>query len=452
MAQTLHRFKAESLDQAYRAMRRKLGDDAVVLRTTTVTEGGILGFLGRKMIEVTASSDRLPASLRKLSPVEKRYAAVSAASLEPSARRPRASRSGMPINEDTLAYYEELVDNAQRRMSGVPAKPVDGLRSRARIPKRKSPETSSAGPNGENAPAPVSKELQRDIRNMLDVLAAEIPGTGLAAEHVPYYRDLLDRGLDRTTAAGLVNAASKAVEPGVTAESQKIFRERLKMEVRRHISVTKGIHLKDGQCHVVALVGPTGVGKTTNLAKLAAIFSVQKHAKVGVITADTYRIAASDQLQVYANIIDLEMKVAPDANEMAEAIRHFRGHDLVLIDTAGGSPYNTDQMDEIREVLAAAKPDEVMMVLSASTPLEDLEGIAAQFSCLNPTSLLFTKLDETRRCGPMYCLAALGDLPLSYFSIGQNVPDDVLLADVGTIASMVVEGGKQRGGSGTKTS
>ena len=452
MTQTLHRFKAESLDQAYRAMRRKLGDDAVVLRTTTVTEGGILGFLGRKMIEVTASSNRSSVSLRKLSPVEKRYAAVSAASLEPSARRPRASRSGMPINEDTLAYYEELVDKAQRRMSGIPAKPVDGAQSRARLPERKSPDTSSAGPNGENAPAPVSKELQRDIRNMLDVLAAEIPGTGLATEHVPYYRDLLDRGLDRTTAAGLVNAAAKAVEPGVTAESQKIFRERLKMEVRRHIAVTEGIHLEDGQCHVVALVGPTGVGKTTNLAKLAAIFSVKKHAKVGVITADTYRIAASDQLQVYANIIDLEMKVAPDDKEMAEAIRHFRGHDLVLIDTAGGSPYNTSQMDEIREVLAAAKPDEVMMVLSASTPLEDLEGIAAQFSCLNPTSLLFTKLDETRRCGPMYCLAASGDVPLSYFHIGPNVPDDVLLADVGTIASMVGEGGKQRGGSGTKTS
>lgn len=452
MAQTLHRFKAESLDQAYRAMRRKLGDDAVVLRTTTVTEGGILGFLGTKMIEVTASSNGPSLLPRKLSPVEKRYAAVSSASLDPVAPRPRASRPNTLINEETLAYYEEIVQNAQRRMSGAPAKQVDAIRPRGRVPALKSRDVNSVGPNGESTLAPVTKELQRDIREMLDVLAAEIPGTGLAAEYVPYYRDLLDRGLDRTSAAGLVSAAAKAVEPGVTAESQRIFRERLKMEVRRHIVVTEGIQLKAGASHVVALVGPTGVGKTTNLAKLAAIFSVQKHAKVGVITADTYRIAASDQLQVYANIIDLEMKVVRDANEMAEAIRYFRKHDLVLIDTAGGSPYNTSQMDEIREVLAAAEPDEVMMVLSASTPLEDLQGISKQFSCLNPTSLLFTKLDETRRCGPMYCLAAAGDLPLSYFSIGQNVPDDVLLADMGTIASMVVEGGKQRGGSGTKTS
>src|SRR5690606_37462039 len=132
------------------------------------------------------------------------------------------------------------------------------------------------------------------------------------------------------------------------------------------------------------------------------------------VTADTYRVAAPEQLRVYANIIGLDLEVANDPREMAAAIRKFRGHDLVLIDTAGGSPYNEEQLQEMADVVTAAQPDEVMLVVSALTPLEDMRATLSRFSLLQPTSMVFTKLDETRRFGALVCLANESGLPLSY--------------------------------------
>jgi flagellar biosynthesis protein FlhF len=204
--------------------------------------------------------------------------------------------------------------------------------------------------------------------------------------------------------------------------------------------VTGGIALQSGQRKVVALVGATGVGKTTNLAKLSALFSVQEHAKVGVITTDTYRVAATDQLQVYANIIDLPMEVVHEPSEMKAALKKLANCDLILIDTAGGSPFNREQMTDMRALLDVAKPDEVHLLASANTSLADLRDVVTNFSLLRPTALFFTKLDETKRYGQLYCLAAEAGLPLSYFSVGQQVPDDIMPASPGTVAKLVIEG------------
>jgi flagellar biosynthesis protein FlhF len=193
------------------------------------------------------------------------------------------------------------------------------------------------------------------------------------------------------------------------------------------------------------------VGKTTNLAKLGALYSVQERARVGVITTDTYRVAATDQLEVYAGIIDVTMHIVHDAAGMRSALRAFDDRDLVLIDTAGGSPFNRPQMTEIRDLIEAAQPDEVHLLVAANTAIEDAREAITHFSILKPTSLFFTKLDETRRYGPLYSLAAEAGLPLSYLSVGQNVPDDIMPASPGTIAKLVVEGGDTRGGTSTKS-
>lgn len=217
------------------------------------------------------------------------------------------------------------------------------------------------------------------------------------------------------------------------------------MELRRSVRVTGGTALEGGQRKVVALVGPTGVGKTTNLAKLAARFAVQEHARVGIITTDTYRVAATDQLSVYANIIDIDMKVADDPDTMKAAMRAFQNRDLVLIDTAGGSPYNAEQMGDALQILAAARPDETHLLVSAATSLDDLRSIVSHFSVLEPGSIFFTKLDETKRYGALYTLAAETGLPLSYFSLGQNVPDDLRVVSQSAVANLLMEGELKRG-------
>jgi len=457
MAQTFHKFRAESLDKAYRAMRKRLGDEAIIVRTTTFKEGGFLGFLSRTVVEVTASAPASDAITRPLSTAERKYLeAASSGGVPTATAAPVGSEERV---NDTVSYFQRIISDAQERASAA-GEPPDrsggsgrGAGASASAKGAKSSIVPFLKPSGDKSPGPDDADMQKDIsdmREMLNVLSAEMPGAGLPQEFVPAYRTLLERGVDRKRAASLVGAAADTDDPSMFRDS-RVFTERLKMQVRRSITTTSGIGLSPGRCKVVALVGATGVGKTTSLAKLAAIFAVHQRARVAVITSDTYRVGAPEQLRMYANIIDLEMKVVNDRKEMVDAIHAFREYDLVLLDTAGGSPYNDDQIGDAVELLEAAKPDEVLLVLSASQALEDLRDVVSHFSRLKPTSLFFTKLDETRRYGALYCLVAEAGLPLSYMSIGQNVPDDIIVANEGMIADLVIEGGEKRGRASTKT-
>ncbi len=478
MAQTFHKFKAESFEQAYQAMRRKLGDEAVVIRTTTVTEGGVFGFLGQKLVELTASAPERPQS-RRLSPAERRYLQTAAGGNAAPARAVAAEpKPGSDERvKDTVAYFQKLVRDAQSRIQEEsppaaaprldegPPRNAPEPRTTAQPARRDPQPQPQPQTEGTAAVAPIipfkrpepAKESEADLRNdvremreMLQVLFAEIPGAGLPSEFMPTYHHLVDSGMTRQAAAAMMAEAIQRGDRSVMRDS-RVLNERLKMEIRKSVRVTGGVSLSSGVCRRVALVGATGVGKTTNLAKMAALFAVRERARVAMVTADTYRVAAPEQLRVYANIIGLDLEVVNEPREMAAAVRRFREHDLVLIDTAGGSPYNDGQLREMADVVTAAQPDDVMLVVSAQTPLEDMRTTLSRFSMLQPTSLLFTKLDETRRFGALVTLAAESGLPLSYLSTGQNVPDDLVLAHAGMLADMILENGESRGRASSKT-
>jgi len=460
MRQKFHKFRAQTLDQAYLSMRRSLGDEAIVVRTGTVPYGGLLGrFLGQTMVELTASAtveepvENLTS--RGLTAIERKYRATNADTpLERSDVLVAPVGSDERVH-DTVAFFKNLISDAQKRVGIQPAKksPLDAAPTGEPTPPMEDGNAARATvlpfepPEARVSPESSITEIRDDItemREMLDVLSTEVPGAGLPPEFVQHYRMLLKHGVTRLRAASLVKTAAGRGDLRAFRDP-RIFLERLKMEIRRSVTATGGIALSAGTRKIVALVGATGVGKTTNLAKLAALYCVQERVRVGVITTDTYRVAAPDQLQVYTNIIDIEMKVVHDPAEMKAAIRDFENRDLVLIDTAGGSPFNREQMTELRDLLDAAEPQEVHLLVSANTALEDVRDVVTHFSILNPTSLFFTKLDETRRYGPLYCLAAEAGLPLSYFSLGQNVPDDIMPASPGTVAKLVIEGGDYGG-------
>ena len=311
----------------------------------------------------------------------------------------------------------------------------------------------------EEAPRPELKltpqdELQREVREMRDllqVLAAETPGAGLPVEFAPHYRMLVDKGVTRKTAAALVASVVKDSDLKVMRDP-RVFTERMKVEIRKRTAVTGGIALRGGLCKVVALVGPTGVGKTTSLAKLAALFAIRMRARTALVTADTYRVAASEQLRVYANIIGLPMKVLNEPKEAPDVLREYRDYDLILMDTAGGSPFNTGQMKELKAILDVVRPDEVMLTMAANTQLDDLRQALLCYGMVKPTSLLFTKLDETQRFGAMLSILVEMGLPLSYCCMGQNVPDDLVLAQPGAVANLIMEGRSDRGRSSAATS
>jgi flagellar biosynthesis protein FlhF len=202
--------------------------------------------------------------------------------------------------------------------------------------------------------------------------------------------------------------------------------------------VTGPLGVSTGQGAVVALVGPTGVGKTTTVAKLAANYRLRENKRVGLIAVDTYRIAAVEQLRTYADIIDLPMEVVSTPREMREAVTRMRDFDLVLLDTAGRSPRDEVKIQELRAMLAEAEPDEVHLVVSAVSGARSLTSIAERFAAVGVTAMLVTKLDEATGLGNLVSTARACQLPLSYLTDGQNVPDDIQVAQPAALARLIL--------------
>ncbi len=191
---------------------------------------------------------------------------------------------------------------------------------------------------------------------------------------------------------------------------------------------------------VIALVGPTGVGKTTTVAKLAATYKLRHGKKVGLITSDTYRIAAVDQLKTYAQIIGLPLKVANSPEEMKQMVEELGECDIVVVDTAGRSQNNTRRLEELAEFTKAAGADETHLVLSTTVGDNVLRKTAQSFKALGPDRCILTKLDEAVTTGPIAGLSDRIGLPLSFITVGQEVPDDLEPARADRLARCVLDG------------
>lgn len=193
-------------------------------------------------------------------------------------------------------------------------------------------------------------------------------------------------------------------------------------------------------------IGPTGVGKTTTIAKIASKFKLEKYAKVAFITSDTYRIAAVEQLNTYASIIDCPVDVVYGAEELRESLSSFKNYDLVLVDTAGRSHKSAEQMEELKDLLNVAKEFEedydldIYLTLSVTTKYKDLVNIAKKYDEIKGWKVIFTKLDETCSLGNIINVKMLTNAPLSYTTSGQNVPDDIELINEQFIAKQLLGG------------
>ncbi len=199
------------------------------------------------------------------------------------------------------------------------------------------------------------------------------------------------------------------------------------------------LEAEDKKTKLVFFVGPTGVGKTTTIAKLASYFKIEKKLKVAFITCDTYRIAAVEQLRTYANILDVPMQVVYTIEEFNTAIKGYDGYDLVFVDTAGRSHKNTEQCDEVMHFINDCRTTEnmekeVFLVLSAATKYKDLINITEVFGQIDNYSIIFTKLDETGCLGNILNMKLHTGVPLSYVTSGQAVPDDISILDAQKIS------------------
>jgi flagellar biosynthesis protein FlhF len=240
------------------------------------------------------------------------------------------------------------------------------------------------------------------------------------------YTHLIEQDMEEADARDLVSRL--VLRPEDVCRGEAALRERLTQTIAEFLPCHGPIRVEEGRRRVAALVGPTGVGKTTTIAKLAANFRLRDRRRVGLITVDTYRVAAIDQLRTYAQLIDIPFRVVATPREMPQALDDLSDRDLVLIDTAGRSPQDDLRIQELRSFLQAAHADEVHLVLSLAAGPRNLTLAAERFHRVGPTAVLLTKLDEAGAPGVVLSAARRVELPLSYVTTGQDVPDDIDMA------------------------
>jgi flagellar biosynthesis protein FlhF len=274
-------------------------------------------------------------------------------------------------------------------------------------------------------PSQVEEDIDVGIRRALDDIYADIVKKGVI-------RELAQRSvflLDDIFTAGFREGRELAFE-----EIKREFANR----IGQIIPISGEIHLNDEKAKVVAIVGPTGVGKTTTTAKLAAIYSIMKGHDVGLVSIDAYRIAAFEQLKTYADIINLPIKLATSPQEAREAVDSFKDKEIIFVDTVGRSPTHQVHMAELKAYVSSIRPDEVHLALTSTTKYQDLLKVIDEYGELSVTNLIFTKVDETTSLDSLVNIAYTTRYPISYFGTGQDVPDDIEPASIDRIVDFML--------------
>lgn len=326
------------------------------------------------------------------------------------------------------------------RLALVEVIATDDVPAEREVTARPSPVAEAAPTGSVNLQARVGDELGR-LHAMVETLSRSghidhlLPD--LPSALVPTYAQLIEADVPEVLARRLVRHIAENLEPDQFDHPDSI-RAALCDAVELSIPVAPPIKAVAGTRRVVALVGPTGVGKTTTVAKLAANFKLAQGVRVGLITVDTYRIAAVEQLKTYAEIIDLPLAVVNDPAEMPRALDELGSVDLVFIDTAGRSPRDEVKIRELAEFLLQARPDEVHLVLSAVAGQRNLRSAVERFAMVQVDRLILTKLDEADSFGGVLAVLGLSSRPLSYLTTGQAVPDDIEPADRKRLARLIL--------------
>ncbi|WP_312889784.1 flagellar biosynthesis protein FlhF [Pelorhabdus rhamnosifermentans] len=281
---------------------------------------------------------------------------------------------------------------------------------------------------------PLQAELT-NMHKMLEAVLTKLPdGEGQAS---PFLQLLLRNDVALPIANSLLKEISGTQ---FTAKSDAaLTRHLLHERIAHYFSNIEGIQIDSASCRTVALIGPTGVGKTTTIAKIAADFTLKQGSKVALITADTYRIAAVEQLKTYADIIGVPLDIVYSAEELKQAIDRHQDKDLILVDTAGRSPGNLSHLTELQALLAVDPAIETYLVLSMTTKYQDALDIVEKFSVCTPQKLLFTKADESTNIGTLFNLIYRFPMTLSYIATGQDVPDDIELANTDKLTNLLLK-------------
>ena len=397
----IKKFVGKTEEEALEAARKELGSGIGTMNVKTVKQKGLWGLMGAKLVEVTVALEEENESLRTVrreTPVSK--AVTSAAD---------ASQDGNAQNANSL--MTESSKNIEKKLDSLQTLLVNRLQqeesARSEMTERRE-DTPAKEETSEKEPERQESTQQEKFIRLL-------------------YNTMLENEVDEKFANQIISEVDKSEKPDVPID---FILANIYQKMILKFNKAKGISPAQKGPKVVFFMGPTGVGKTTTIAKIASSFTVDEKKKVALLTADTYRIAAAEQLRTYANILEVPFRVVYTPEEAEAAVKDFREFDYVFVDTAGHSHQNAEKLDTMKkliEVVGQSAEYQTFLVLSAATKYRDLLKIASSYQEISDYQLIFTKLDETATLGNLLNVKLSTDTPIAFVTYGQNVPDDIEL-------------------------
>ena len=462
-------FRALDMREALRMIKAELGPDAVILSSQEVKKGsGAFGLFSRTMVEVTAAVDRHPEGAR--APAGERSPEVGAwndgvsehrSAILSHGRLPDAQRGLPDSRQDEPRPGTFFPRERNRHFSTSPVKAVSSFSDhmqdatemqslRGELVQMKQ-ELSAL--HDVTAPMAAARSawrgLEQDVRSVQQLIGSLMRNErDFFVQRLPpsiraVYDWMVDAGIELEVVFDLVKqlqSSPPSSDEHLAATVRQILSQQVVQSVQCAGPMLEEPSGPHGLAKVVMIVGPTGVGKTTTIAKLAAQYALQRKRKVALITLDTYRVAAVEQLRVYGNILGLAVEVALTCEDLAGILRARKTADLILIDTAGRSPLDQAAFRELKKLVVLNRQVEAHLVLSAATRESDLALVLPRFATLPVKSLIFSKLDETTQYGTLFTVLHRTRLPVSYLSSGQRVPEDLTLATPKLIADLLLDG------------
>ncbi len=439
------KFQAPTEMEAIIKAREELGSTAVVLNIKSIKQRGLARLFKKDAVEVTAALEEkdIVDGINKNKPVFDNNAASG------QEAKPERMINQSMVSGGTSSTINLIADDntAVSSASAIEQK-LDSLHNLLQNQGDLNSDMSSSGSQGKTVAASAYTKRMSDIKEDISGAAGENKQVK-ERENANYkflqliYKKLIDNEVDSRFADEIIGEIENSLKKESNLDS---ILAAVYQKIILKLGKPKTIEMGD-KAKVIFFIGPTGVGKTTTIAKIASSFKIEKEARVAFITADTYRIAAVEQLNTYASIIDCPVSVVYSVEDMNKSLSEYKDYDLILVDTAGRSHKATEQMDELKAFIeeVAQRADEFdfecYLTLSLTTKYKDLKSIADKYDDVD-WAVIFTKLDETCSVGNILNIRMLTDRPLSYTTSGQNVPDDIEVINEQGIARQLLGGGE----------